>query len=207
MVDQVEKISQWLGTGSINIFGSPFAGKDTQAQILADLFGGIMISSGDVLRRAHDNKRIQEIMSEGEIIPSDLFEALMLPYLSRPEFRGKPLVLSEIGRVLGEERIIMEATANSDHPMKAVVLLQLSEEEVWRRFEQAKVQRDRGDRADDRDEVIKARLNEFQNKTLPVVEFYRNKGLLIEVDGTSSREEVTNQILEGLVSRVSMREG
>jgi len=194
------KISEWLGTGSINLFGLPFAGKDTQGRILADMFGGVLISGGDILRHNQGNKKLQDIMASGGIIPSDLFEEIVVPYLSREEFKEKPLILSEVGRLRGEEVVVMKATMESGHPTKAVILLQLPDQEVWRRYEESKVEQDRGDRADDRIEVLKTRVDKFNQKVMPVIEFYRNQGLLIEVDGTLTNKEVTSQILSKLAS-------
>lgn len=65
MDDKKLIIKNWLGNGSINIFGMPFSGKDTQGAILAEHFGGVMISSGDILRHDHGNQQIQQIMAEG----------------------------------------------------------------------------------------------------------------------------------------------
>ena len=61
MNKQTQKINHWLGSGSINIFGLPFSGKDTQASIISKIFNSVMISSGDILCHDHGNKKIQEI--------------------------------------------------------------------------------------------------------------------------------------------------
>jgi adenylate kinase len=204
MDERINSIAKWLGTGSLNIFGLPFAGKDTQGQVLADFFGGVMISSGDMLRQAKDNKRLQQLLATGEIIPSDLFEEIVLPYLSNPEFKNKPLILSEVGRLEGEQYVIMRATGDSGHPTKAVVLLNLPEEEVFNRFEAAKQIQDRGIRSDDHREVLQTRLENYQAKVMPVIEYYRTKGLLIDIDGTQSREDVTRTILDDLARRASI---
>lgn len=201
MDNQTKNISAWLGTGSINIFGRPFAGKDTQGHLLADAFGGVLVAGGDILRSHHDPEKIKRILAEGGLIPSDFYFNLVLPYLSQPAFKDKPLILSSVGRSQGEELTIMKATSSSGHPMKAVVLLALSEAEVWRRFEAVKVVGDRDGRTDDHREVLKNRLKKFQDKTMPVIEYYRGMGLLVEVDGTLSREEVTTEILASLALR------
>lgn len=198
MDDKKLIIKKWLGNGSINIFGMPFSGKDTQGAVLAEHFGGVMISSGDILRHDHGNQQIQQIMAEGGIIPSDLFEQIVLPFLSRSELNGKPLVLSSVGRSEGEEPIIMHATENSGHPTKAVIILNLTEEDVWKRFEDSKLENDRGDRSDDKKEALTHRLQEFQDKTIPVIRFYRQQRLLIEVNGILPKEEVTKQIVDKL---------
>lgn len=196
-------ILNWLGSGSINIFGRPFSGKDTQGRELAELFDGELIGGGDILRSHDDPAKIEQVMAAGGIVPSDFYLNMVLPYLSRPELRDKPLILSAVGRSHGEEPDTMKAAAESGHPIQAVIMLQLSEEEVWRRFEAAKVIQDREARADDKREVLANRLKKFQERTLPVIEFYRDKGLLIEVDGTRSREEVTTEILQRLAERAT----
>jgi adenylate kinase len=201
MDNQKQKISDWLGAGSINIFGLPFAGKDTQAHYLADLLDGVIISGGDILRSYHDQGKIDQLMSSGELIPSDIFMQIVLPYLSREEFQSKPLILSSVGRLQGEESIIFEAANQSGHPIKAVILLNLPEEVVWHHFDKAKDIHDRGERLDDNREALKTRLHEFQTKTTPVIDFYRDKGLLIEVDDSLSREQVAEEIITALYSR------
>jgi adenylate kinase len=201
MDEQIQTIKNWLGTGSINLFGRPFAGKDTQAKVLADLFGGVVIGGGDILRSHHDPEKIEKIMATGGIIPSDFYEQMIIPYFSRAEFKGKPLILSAVGRSHGEEPIIMKAADESGHSIKAVIYMHLTQEEVWRRFEAALEEQDRGHRSDDHRSVLKTRLHKFQDKTVPVIKFYKEKGLVIEVDGTLSREEVTAEIIAGLAAR------
>jgi len=198
MDKHIDEIGQWLGTGAINIFGRPFSGKDTQGELLAKLFGGELIGGGDILRSHHDPKKIEDIMASGGIIPSDFYEQMVLPYLARKAFAHKPLILSSVGRSHGEEPVILRAAAAAGHPIKTVLLLKISEEEVWGRFEESLEDHDRGNRSDDRRDVLKTRLQKFQEKTAPVIEFYRDKGLLIEIDGAKSREAVTEEILTAL---------
>lgn len=194
------KIKNWLGAGSINIFGRPFCGKDTQGRKLAELFGGALVGGGDILRSHPDPARVEQVMKEGGIVPSDFYLQMVLPYFSRPEFAGKPLILSAVGRAHGEEEQIMQACVGSGHPLKAVVLLDISENDVWRRFEAAKSLDDRGTRADDDRSALQTRLQKFAERTMPVLNYYRQKSMLIEVDGTLSREEVTSEILKHLLS-------
>ena len=93
----------------------------------------------------------------------------------------------------------MKAAADSGHPTKAVILLQISEQEVWQRYEQSKARHDRGNRSDDQGEALKTRLKKFRDKTVPVIEFYRELGLLHEIDGTLPRDSVTNEIISSLL--------
>ena len=201
MDEKIEIIKNWLGHGSLNIFGQPFAGKDTQGRFLADLVGGVLLSGGDILRHSDNIDRVQQIMAEGKIIPSDLFEEIVVPFLSKEEFAQKPLVLSEVGRMREEADVIIRATNASGHPQKAVIYLDLPEDAIWQRFEASRLEGDRGQRADDRKEVLQTRLNAYKEKVIPVINFYRENGILIEVDGTLSRDQVSHAIIDSLAQR------
>lgn len=200
---RIDGIAQWLGTGSINLFGRPFSGKDTQGRILADALQAPLIGGGDILRSHRDPARIEQIMAQGGLIPSDYFFDMVLPYLSRAETKDKPLVLDALGRSSGEEETIMRATEQSGHPIRVVILLDITEEEVWRRFEASAHDHDRGSRQDDIAEVLKARLVKFRQKTEPVIDFYRQKGLLVSIDAAAPRETVAETILAALYAQAT----
>lgn len=202
MDTKIQTIKQWLETGSINIFGLPFAGKDTQGKIFAELFDGILISGGDILRKS-DNQELQTIMAQGKIIPSDLWEQVVVPYFKREELKNKPLILSEVGRLMGEQLVIEKATEESGHTQKAVILLELDDSEIWNRFDASRLANDRGDRADDNKAVLQTRLDSYHQKVMPVLNYYDNKGLLIRIDGSKSKEEVTNQIIDSLYQKIT----
>lgn len=197
---QIQQIKNWLGAGSINLFGSPYTGKDTQGKRLADLLGAPLIGSGDILRNAEIPPAVKEIMQAGKLVPSEDFTRIILPYLSQKELEGKPLVLSSVGRWSGEETGVIEALKQSGHDLKAVVVLNIPEEDVWERWHKANELHDRGDRQDDSDEeLIKTRLEEYRTKTLPVISYYRQAGMLLEVDGTNDRDTVERHIIAKLV--------
>jgi adenylate kinase len=201
---EIETIKKWLGKGSINFFGRPFSGKDTQCLEFADMFGGELISGGDILRSHNDSEIIKQTLASGGIIPTDFYLSSVLPYLSKPEFTNSPLILSSVGRSKGEEVTIIDATSKSGHPLKAVILLNISEEEVWRRFNESKIENDRGNRSDDRVEALTYRLKEFNDKTIPVIDFYKSQKMLIEVNGMERRLEVTSDILKSLLKLVNL---
>lgn len=201
MEEHISSVKQWLGTGSINIFGLPFAGKDTQGKKLAELLSGSLISGGDILRHT-TNQKVLDIMAAGGIIPSDLFEEIVIPFFSRSDLVGKPLILSEVGRMLGEEQVILRATQQTGHTTKAVVLLSLDDDEVWRRFDASQITHDRGNRADDNKNVLQNRLDKFHSKVEPVLDVYRSLGLLIAIDGSLKPEQVTQEIFEQLAKKI-----
>ncbi|MCA9342835.1 nucleoside monophosphate kinase [Candidatus Saccharibacteria bacterium] len=202
MNEEAEKLRHWLGTGSINIFGRPFSGKDTQSKNLSTIFQAPIIGGGDIIRSSTDDQQIQEIIDKGNLAPQQDYLKLVIPYLSNEEYNGKPLILNSLGRWHGEEEPIMSAAHLTRHPVKAVINLEISEEDVWKRWEAAKHRKDRGFRNDDNDLSIKNRLAEFQNKTVPVIEYYNEKGILITVNGTQAEDDVSKKILTQLLQKL-----
>ncbi len=203
MEADIKKIKAWLGQGSINIFGMPYAGKDTQGHLLAGLFEAELMGGGKILRNSVIPEHVKEIMEAGSLIPTADYLDIVLPYLSQPAFKGKPLMLSSVGRWDGEQEGVLEATTASGHQLKAVILLTINEAIAKERHSIADAQGDREARADDDKTVFDNRLNEFRTKTMPVVDFYRSKGLLIEVDGSDKPPQVTQAIIHKLAEKIS----
>lgn len=199
MDERQTRLRAWLGSGSLNLFGLPFAGKDTQGAILADYFGAQLVSSGQVLRGCGDAE-IARIMASGDIIPPELFGRVMVPYLLSNTPAGTPLILSEVGRLPGEEVVVLEAAEKAGHPILAAILLELPDEEVWNRFIASQVSGDRGNRADDNKDVLQNRLEKFHNKVTPVLDYYDRRGLLLRIDGRQSRSAVSEAIFAALDS-------
>ena len=203
MEAKIEAIKAWLGTGSINIFGLPMSGKDTQGIRLAEAIGAKFLSSGMIIR-AMEQETKQKYSSHGELIPTNIFYEWVLPYLERKDLFHFPLILSSIGRWSGEENQVMSVAASAGHEIKATIVLNVSESEVEKRFETAKTLDDRGDREDDRNlEIFRTRLQEFREKTVPVLQHYQSLELLIEVNGNQSRNDVFNEIVEKLYQKAS----
>lgn len=196
----IEIIKEWLGTGAINIFGLPFAGKDTHGHRLAELFNASIMGGGDILRNSVIPPHVKEIMDAGELIPTDDYIRIVLPYLSREEFRGRPLILSSVGRWHGEEKGVMAAADAARHPLKAVVFLSLDESVAHERFVASREDEKRTVRADDAEHILETRFAEFHSKTVPVIEFYREHEIVIEVDGNPPKDEVHAEILRGLLA-------
>ncbi len=203
MENKLQTIKSWLGTGSINIFGLPMSGKDTQGIRLAEALNAKFISSGMIIR-AMEAETHNKYSSKGELIPTNLFYEWVLPYLERKDLSEYPLILSSIGRWSGEENQVMSVATGAGHEIKAVVILNVSEADVEKRFEAAKTLGDRGEREDDQNlEVFHTRLQEFREKTLPVLQYYKSLGLLIEINGDQSRDAVFNELVEKLYAKAS----
>ncbi len=198
MEEKIATIKDWLKTGSINIFGLPMSGKDTQGIKLAEALDAKFLSSGMIIR-AMEKETKQDLSGQGNLIPTNIFYEWVLPYFERRDLFNKPLILSSIGRWQGEEGQVMSVAAGANHEIKAVIFLRITEAEAEKRFEAAKTLGDRGERTDDQDPaVFKTRLQEFREKTLPVLRHYQSLNLLINIDGAQSREDVFNEIVAKL---------
>lgn len=198
MEEKIETIKYWLRTGSINIFGLPMSGKDTVGVRLAEVLGGKFLSSGMIIR-AMEEKTNQKLTDEGKLIETNVFYDWVLPYFERRDLEDFPLILSSVGRWSGEENQVLSVAESSGHPIKAVVLLNISEGDVTSRWEAAQILNDRGDRLDDKElAIFKVRINEFVEKTIPVLKHYREMGLLVEVKADMDRESVFAETIEQL---------
>ena len=203
MEEKLSTIKEWLGTGSINIFGLPMSGKDTQGVRLAEALGAKFLSSGMIIR-AMEAESKNKYSENGELIPTNVFYEWVLPYFERRDLFEYPLILSSIGRWFGEEDQVMSVASGAGHDIKAAILLNISEADVENRFRQSKILGDRGTRQDDKDlAIFKTRLQEFREKTLPVIQHYRTLDLLINVNGDQSKDAVFAEIIEKLYQKAS----
>lgn len=181
----VGEIKEWLGTGSVNAFGPPFAGKDIQGDNLTRSLNAVMLGGGDILRGSDVPDHVRQIMNSGGLIPTPDYVEIVLPHLSRAEFAYKPLVLSSVGRKLGEEQGVMEATQAAGHPIKVVPFFEISPEVAFERLKLS----DRK-RPDDTPEALMVRFDEYQNSTLGVIDTYDRLGLMVQIDASGTEAEV-----------------
>ncbi len=200
MDEKINLIKNWLGTGSINIFGMPFSGKDTVGMRLAQDLNGRFLSSGLILRAAEENdKDLFHEMSQGMLASTDKFRDIVLPYFHRSDLRDFPLILSSVGRWEGEEYDVIKNADESHHLIKAVILLNISEAEIRNRWEAAQNLQDRGDRSDDKiRSVLDKRVAEFIEKTMPVIQTYQKREILLPINAHADRETVYVNVIEAL---------
>lgn len=211
-MDKIWWIKEWLRRGSINFFGVPFSGKDTVGRQVAQVLEAQFLSSGAILRDYEMKNPGSDLTSAGRWSPTDSFKRIVLPHLGDPLYEDKALVLGGIGRWDGEEEFVEEALIEAGHPLQVVVLLNLSEQEIRNRWEVAQVGGDqietaslsaqgglnaaaaelkREVRIDDAEwRKVESRINEFRNKTWPIIEYYRAMGMLITINGRQTREKV-----------------
>ena len=117
MEEKIQRIQAWLKDGSINLFGLPMSGKDTVGLKLSELLGGAFLSSGDIIRN-YEKAKHESMTDQGQLIPTNKFYDIVLPYFSHESLISKPLVLSSIGRWEGEEDEVMKHAKAAGPPLK-----------------------------------------------------------------------------------------
>jgi adenylate kinase len=203
---QRNAVKVWLGHGALNLFGFPFAGKDTQCLRLSRWLDGPILGGGDILRKRDDlPPDVKQMLDAGLLIPVEEYLSIVTPYLAQADFESRPLILSSVGRFRGEEESILQALERAQHPTRVVIELDLDEDLIWKRWEQSLKLMDRGYRAEDDAVALKTRLSEFRTKTQPVLDFYQKAGLLIRIDGGQDPDAVERDILEALYARAQAR--
>jgi len=195
---KIDTIKTWLGSGSINIFGKPFSGKDYQGRKLVEMLGGNLIGGGEILRSSQITETTKDNLKTGKLIPSQDYFDIVLPFLSQPKYDESPLFLSAVGRWHGEEQMVINALNQSNHCLKTVIYLDINDQAVELRWKALETNNDRLGRSDDTLDILKTRLTEFNSKTQPVIDYYNDLSLLISIDGTKTKDEVTNDIVERL---------
>lgn len=204
----VTAIRAWLGSGALNLFGSPFAGKDTQVARLARYLGAPTVGGGQILRDLHATGRLDEVVwqayTAGDLIPSEPYQRIIEVCLRERSEAGRPLVLSAVGRMQGEQEATMAALTAVGHSLAAVIELTISPATAESRWREAQQRGDRGHRDDDTRAALQHRLQVYQAQTLPVLEFYRHRGLVVTIDGTGTPDEVELAIQIALQARASL---
>jgi len=173
---------------NIVILGPQGSGKTTQADLLAKKMGFHRLSAGDVSRDlmgqdTSEGHRAKEAMLAGELVPDDIIIPAFAKVLTRPEF-ATGVVID------GYPRNVYEAT-HSPFPIDKVIYLKVSRETSVCRMVA------RG-RADDTPELINAHLEVYHRETEPVLDYYRQLGVLTEVNGEPSEQEIFSEILNKL---------
>ena len=195
------RIKSWLGNSAIIVFGPPFAGKDTQSKRLAKYLNADVIASGDILRGPTADENIAKQLGTGQLIPTESFKKIVLPFIADPKYQGKPIILNSVGRWHGEEKDVIQSCTDAGHPIKLAINLQLDENKVIERWHSSQNLNDRGNRNDDSIGILAIRLKEFREKTLPVLDEYRKHDLLVDLDADKPRDDVYDEIIKILIAK------
>lgn len=181
------------------IMGPPGAGKGTQAKFIADHFKIPAISTGDIFRANVSEGtplgvEAKRYMDAGEYVPDEVTNRMVRNRIDEPDaatgflLDGYPRTVAQVEELDG----MIEFTG---HHLDAVVCLTVDQEEIVSRLlQRAQVE----GRADDTEDVIRRRQEVYLKETEPLIETYKQRGIVHEIDGMGEVDEVTARIFDAL---------
>ena len=205
------------------LFGAPGVGKGTQAAILAEKTGLVHITTGELFREAirqetELGKQAKVYYDRGQLVPDHLTIAMLLERLSQGDCAGG-CILDGFPRTLEQATALDEALAREGRAIDKVVYIQAPQDELLSRLsgrwncrqcgsvyhERFQPPREAGrcdqcggelyQREDDKPETARRRLEVYAQQTAPLIDYYRERGKLVEIDGHKSVEEVAENLL------------
>ena len=214
---------------NVILIGAQGSGKGTQADLLAVELGLPHVSSGDLFRQAMAEKTelgltVKTYMDRGELVPDDLTVAMILSRLAMPDCAGG-VILDGFPRTVAQEQALDEGLHKVGKQIDLVFYLEVPREELLVRLSGRYICRANQhvynvntrppktpgvcdidgsllyQRPDDTGEAVQRRLNIFFGETIHLLDYYRDQGKLVVVDGNRPIEQVRASLLEAIKSR------
>ena len=208
------------------LIGGPGTGKGTQAELLQSKVGLTHISSGDLFRENIDRGTelgltAKMYIDQGKLVPDDVTVGMIREWLKEQDVE-EGILFDGFPRTLPQAEALDELLADLDRKIDHVIHLVVSEDEIVKRLSGRLICREcqipfhqefnpfvkcpydkcMGEflyqREDDKPETVRARLKVFQKQTAPLIEHYRTKGLLVNINGEDAVQTVFNSIIEAI---------
>ena len=184
------------------IMGPPGAGKGTQATLIAEHYAIPAISTGDMFRamKTADTplaRQVREIMESGGYVSDEITNAIVADRLGHSDCKSG-FLLDGYPRTLQQVQTLDDYLAETARPLNAVISLVADVDEVVARLLRRAVI---DGRSDDNEETIRVRLQVYAEQTAPLLDVYRSRGVLVEVDGHGEVQEVSKRIFVALDAR------
>src|SRR5262245_37286801 len=212
--------------GPVILMGPPGAGKGTQAKLMVARYAIPQISTGDLLREnvalgTDLGKRAKAIMERGDLVPDDLVVAMVEERLSRSDCQ-RGFIFDGFPRTVAQAEWVTEFLKGRKWPALVVVNVRVDYNQLMRRLTGRRTCPTCGriyniyfqpprvagicdvdgtalvTRKDDEEQVVSERLKAYEKQTLPLVDYYRRQGRLVEVDGDRAVEEVASSIFQAI---------
>jgi len=210
----------------IILLGAPGAGKGTQAAAIAEKMNLVQVASGDLFRKALEQKtelglQAKSYMDKGMLVPDEITVKMVLDRLAAPDC-ANGAILDGFPRNLGQARSLDKALAQQGKAIDEVVYIKVPEKELLKRLSgrwvcrkcqtpyhevdspprvHGKCDKCGGElyqRNDDKAETVKKRLEVYFAQTAPLIDYYNQIGKLLEIDGVGSVNEVGGRIVAAL---------
>ena len=189
---------------NVALFGPPGAGKGTQSKLLIEKYNLFYISTGDILRNeiakeTHLGLEAKNIIASGGLVPDEIIVQIIEKTITQnPESKG--FLFDGFPRTYVQAYILEGLMIRLNTSLNCLISLEVDEEDsVARLLERGKT----SGRSDDNEQVIRNRLKEYYDKTLPVLQFFKDRGIHFSIDGANSIEKVNNDISKILQNELS----
>ncbi len=204
------------------LLGAPGSGKGTQSQRIVEKYGIVQISTGDIFREITKQKteialQVQELMREGKLIPDPIVIEIFNDRIGRKDCE-KGYILDGFPRTVAQALVLQGLLDRRNESLNAVLYIEVGIEKIVKRLQGRRVCKKCGhlyhinfsppenesicdeckgelyQRDDDKEKSIIYRYQVYLQKTMPLVDYYKNRNVLYTVDGSKSPEEVFSQI-------------
>jgi adenylate kinase len=177
----------------IIILGAPASGKGTQSLRVSEALKLPHISTGDLFReniakQTPIGKKVKDIMDAGKLVPDEIVLSMFFDRVAQPD-AARGYILDGFPRTISQAEALDKHL--SDDANLKVLNLDVSDDTIIKRTLGRK-------RSDDTPEVVKERLQAYHNQTAPLVEYYADKGVLRNIDGEKSPDEVFRELMQAL---------
>lgn len=209
------------------LYGAPGSGKGTQANMLRSHFGIPHIATGDMLRAEIQagtalGREAQPILAAGQYVSDDIMIAMIRNRLRQPDCENG-FIMDGFPRTVPQAKALDSLMRELGKPLDRVIYLKVDTDELLRRLSGRLVcprcqrtyppatescEADGGglvQREDDKAEAVKPRIDIYLEKTVPVLDHYREEGLVSEIDGRGTIEEISRQVLAAVDGTVAPR--
>jgi adenylate kinase len=183
------------------LFGSPGAGKGTQAAKIAKEFGWIHISTGDILRAEVSQGtplglKVKAVMDSGQLVSDELLIRIMESVFQKHD-TADGFVLDGFPRTLNQASELDEMLEKLGHQVSLVLALEVDEDELVKRLINRALEQGR---KDDTAEVVKYRLIQYHKHTKPLIDYYKSKDLYQTVFGVGGIEDIFTTLCDQIRS-------
>jgi adenylate kinase len=202
--------------------GPPGAGKGTQAKKIVEKFGIVHLSTGDMLREAKKSDEvISKLLASGQLVPDEIVVNMVKKRLEKGDVK-KGFLLDGFPRTVNQARELDKTLKSENMKIDAVFFIDVHFEEAVKRISGRRVcscgasyrvdfippkvegKCDACDseliqRTDDKENVVRDRLDVYEKQTRPLIDYYKNMGLLVNIDGLKSESEVFEDIKKRII--------
>lgn len=176
------------------LVGPPGSGKGTLAKSLVEEYEFQHISTGDLIRNSEDEE-LKKIISKGEMVPDDKMIEILESKINNLDLE-KNIVLDGYPRNLEQAKQLDKMLGKMGVGLSHAIFINIGREEAIKRIQKRSETENRSDDSDF--DVINKRFDEYLEKTFPLVDLYKKSRKLIEVDGSTGKEEVLNSVVKSL---------